>query len=113
MVHIRILDEIEVKPGMAAKARAAYRARYVPAAQKRGMVLEGAWQHPPLQDFDVPTTLYFLWSVEDVSGWWAQRMSRLADGRDERFAKLAFWQELAPMTLSRRRRMLSDQPEEG
>ena len=113
-MRILILDEITVKPGQAAAYRQAYRRHYVPAAERRGMRLDGAWQNPPLQDLaEVATTLYYLWSVEGVAGWWAQRMSRLPDGSDERFAKLGWWQEAEAMTLSRRRTMLSDQPEEG
>ena len=36
-------------------------------------------------------------------------MSRLPDGSDERFEKLAWWQESDTMTLGRKRCMLSDQ----
>ena len=112
-MRILILDEITVRPGQAAAYRNAYRSKYVPAAERRGMRLEQAWQHPPGQDYDeLPSTLFYLWSVEDVSGWWAQRLSRLPDGSDERFEKHAWWQESDAMTLARKRRMLSDQPEE-
>jgi hypothetical protein len=113
-VSILILDEIVVKPGAAQAYRSAYRSGYVPGAERRGMTLQGAWQCPPAQDYDeLPTTLYYLWSVEDVAGWWAMRLSRTASGADERFEKLAFWKASDRMTLSRKRSMLSDQPKEA
>ena len=111
-MSIYILDEIVVKPGKAEDYRRAYAARYVPGAQRRGLRLAGKWQSPPEQDFaDLPTTLFYLWAVDGVDGWWRQRMSKLPDGSDERFEKLAWWQESDAMTLDRKRRMLSDQPE--
>jgi hypothetical protein len=111
-MNVFILDEIVVKPGRTDDYRRAYGARYVPGAERRGMRLTGAWQTPPGQDLtEVPTTLFYLWSVDGVAGWWGQRMSRLPDGSDERFEKLAWWQESDTMTLGRKRRVLSDQPE--
>jgi hypothetical protein len=112
-VRVLILDEVMVKPGLAGEYRSAYRERYIPAAERRGMSLQGAWQSPPMLDVDeLPTTLYYLWSVEDVAGWWSMRLSRLPGGGDERFEKQAWWQESDRMTLSRKRTMLSDQPGE-
>ena len=111
--RIYVLDRITVQPGRAAEYRRAYRTDYVPGAERRGMRLEGAWQDPPETDLDgVATTLYYLWSVDGVDGWWAMRLSRTADGADERFAKHAFWQEVDRMTLDRSRSVLSDQPTE-
>ena len=40
------------------------------------------------------------------------RLSRSPDGDDERFEKLAWWQESDQMTVSRKRTVLSDQPPE-
>jgi hypothetical protein len=111
LMRILILDEIEAKPGMAAQVREAYRQDYVPAAKARGMKLEAAWQNPPAIEIEeLPVTLFWLWSVEGEAGWWKQRLSRKADGSDEREDKLAFWQSLEPVILSRKRRMLTDQP---
>ena len=113
-MSILILDEIVVKPGRLAEYRKAYRAQYVPGAERRGMTLEAAWQSPPGRDYDeLAVTLYYLWSVPDVAGWWAQRMSKTPDGRDERFEKLAWWRESEPLTVSRKRSVLTDQPKEA
>ncbi len=111
-MKIFILDEIVVKPGRAAAFRQIYRADYMPGAQRRGMTLENTWQSPPGQDFDeLEITLYYLWSVDDVQGWWAMRMSRTPDGADERFDKLAFWQKVDHLSVSRKRTLLTEQPE--
>lgn len=109
--RILILDEIVLKPGAARGFRSQHRERYQSAAERRGMRLEGAWQTPPGIDIDeLPTTLYYLWSVPDVRAWWAMRLSRRPDGSDERFDKLAWWQDIEAVTMSRRRTMLADQP---
>jgi hypothetical protein len=114
VTRISILDEIVARPGKADAIVQAYRRDYVPGAARRGMHLDGAWRNPPMQDFDgTPTTLYFLWSVADLNAWWAMRLSRTPDGRDERFEKLAFWQELDAMALNRKRSLLSPLPEEA
>jgi hypothetical protein len=109
--RILILDEIVVKPGLADAYATAYRRDYAPGAERRGMRLDGAWRNPPVQDFEgVPTTLYFLWSVADVPAWWRMRLSRTPEGLDERFEKLAWWQEAEAMTVSRKRKLLTALP---
>src|ERR1700712_1855867 len=109
--RILILDEIDVKPGLTAAYRDAYRRDYMPAAERRGMTLIGAWQNPPGLDYDeLSATLYYLWSIENIAAWWAMRFSRDADGVDERFEKLAWWQDSDRMTLRRQRKLLSPQP---
>jgi hypothetical protein len=111
-MRILVLDEIVVKPGLAETYRQAYREGYVPAAEARGMRLDGAWQNPPGRDYDeLATTLYYLWSVDGAQGWWAMRRSRTADGLDERYQKHAWWQESDRMVEHRARKFLTDQPE--
>ncbi len=113
-MNIYILDEIVVQPGRAGEYRRAHAAGYMPGAERRGTRLAGAWQTQPGPVLaELATTLFYLWSVDGVLGWWKQRMSKLPDGSDERFEKLAWWQESDGMTLSRRRRMLSDQAAVG
>jgi hypothetical protein len=113
MSRVLVLDEIVVKPGLAAEYRRAYSTGYRPGAELRGMRLEGSWQHPPEGDLDeISTTLYYLWSLEGPEAWWRMRLSRTADGADERYAKHTWWQEADRLTVNRRRTVLSDQPEE-
>lgn len=112
-MRIFILDEIVVKPGQLAAYREAYRTHYRPAAERRGMTLENAWQSPAGRDYDtLPVTLYYVWSVADVDAWWAMRFSRTPEGLDERFEKHGWWQWSDAMTLSRNRRTLTQQPED-
>lgn len=107
-MRVYVLDEILVKPGMAGAYRQAYRKRYMPGARRRGMRLDGAWRHPPVEEYEgVPVTLYYLWSLESVEAWWAMRRSKTPDGADERYEKLAWWQDSDDMTLSRSRKFLS------
>lgn len=113
-MRIFILDEIVVKPGLAPAYRQAYREGYMPGAERRGMRLEGAWQNPPGQDFaELETTLYYMWSVDGVAGWWAMRRSRTPEGLDERYDKHAWWQESDRMVVRRERKFLTDQPEDA
>lgn len=110
--RVLILDELDVKPGMSSRIRKAYRDHYRPAAERRGMKLVSAWQHPPAIDIaELPATLFYLWSVNGEAGWWKQRLSRKPDGSDERADKDAFWQSLGPMLLGRKRRVLTEMPE--
>jgi hypothetical protein len=109
-MRIFILDEIVLKPGQVAAYRDAYRAGYVPGAERRGMKLEGAWQNPPGQDYaELETTLYYLWSVEGVAGWWNMRRSKTPEGADERYDKHAWWQENERMVVRRNRKFLTAQ----
>lgn len=89
----------------------------MPGACARGMRLQGAWQNPPGlapgQEYEeLPVTLYYLWMVEDEKSWWAMRLSRNADGSDQRFEKHAWWKESDGMSLSRKRTFLTRQQEQ-
>jgi hypothetical protein len=109
-MRIFILDEIVVKPGQAGAYRDAYRSGYMSAAERRGMKLEGAWQNPPGHDFaELETTLYYLWSVDGVAGWWNMRRSKTPEGADERYAKHAWWQDSDLMVVRRDRKFLTAQ----
>lgn len=108
MDRIFVLDEITVKPGHAAAYRLAYEGDYRPAAVRRGLRPEASWRHPPIKDFEeLPTTFYFLWSIEGIDEWWRLRIGVGTDGSDERVAKYRWWQESDDMTLSRKRTFLT------
>lgn len=97
---IRILDEVVVRPGLAAAYRDAYHATYVPLARARGMTLLSS-SRTPADIAGEPVTLLFLWSVPDAGAWWQARV------RDTE-AKARWWAAAADMTISRRRLTLSD-----
>jgi hypothetical protein len=106
---IYILDEICAQSANSARLREAYMREYVPAAQSRGMQLEGAWRTPPIELPDRISTLHFLWSVPDVGGWWRMR---LGAGRADASAdvgiegdhdKLGWWRFVDSIATSRKR----------
>jgi hypothetical protein len=108
-LQIFIMDEVVIKPGRAREFDDAYRGGYLPGAEQRGMKLENAWQSPPgFTPKEVPTTLYYIWSVEGVAGWWKMRLTRRPDGSDSRYEKLAWWQSAGDMIERRKRVMLTE-----
>ena len=102
---IRILDELTVAPGQLAEVRQLMAEGYMAGAAERGMTLEQMWLTPPVELFDQPNTLVYLWSVPDAPAWWAMRG---AAGRDTRVAE--FWAEVDTHCVERQRRFLVDDP---
>ncbi len=105
---IRILDELTVAPGQLAEVRQLMAEGYTVGASERGMTLEHTWLTPPVELFDQPNTLVYLWSVPDAPAWWAMRG---AAGRDPRVAE--FWAEVDAHCVERQRRFLVDDPLDG
>ncbi len=77
-------------------------------AAERGMTLEQTWLTPPVELFDQPNTLVYLWSVPDAAAWWAMRG---AAGRDPSVSE--FWTDMDALCLERQRRFLVDDPPDG
>ena len=102
---IRILDELTVEPGKLDEVRRLMNEGYMAGAAERGMTLEQTWLTPPVELFDQPNTLVYLWSVPDAPAWWAMRG---AAGRDPRVAE--FWTEVDAHCVDRQRRFLVDDP---
>ncbi len=102
---IRIIDELTVAPGQLAEVRQLMAEGYTAGAAERGMTLEQTWLTPPVELFDQPNTLVYLWSVPNAPAWWAMRG---AAGRDPRVAE--FWAEVDAYCVERRRRFLLDDP---
>jgi hypothetical protein len=102
--QIFIADCIVAKPGQARAVLDAYLQRYVPAAQARGMVLQHQWISPPLA-LAAPrvNTLTFVWAVEDMAGWWGQRIAASFDP-----AVSEFWVSLAPFVSERSRNFYTE-----
>ena len=103
---IHVLDELIVEPGLLDQVRQLMAQGYLAGASDRGMTLAQTWLTPPVELFDQPNTLVYLWSVPDASAWWAMRG---AAGRDPGVAE--FWEEIDACCVERRRRFLvKDQP---
>lgn len=117
--RVYIFDEIVVAQHGHRVLRAAYLDRYVPSARLRGMTLEGAWTSPPIELPDGVMTLHFLWSVPDVSAWWAMRLGAARaqsdldvpiDGDEE---KRLWWQYVDNIAVSRKRTFMRDIAEDA
>ena len=100
---IRILDELTVEPGRLDDVRRLMAEGYMAGAADRGMTLEQTWLTPPVELFDQPNTLVYLWSVPDAAAWWAMRG---AAGRDPGVGE--FWARVDACCVERRRRFLVD-----
>ena len=105
---IRILDELTVAPGQLAEVRQLMAEGYTAGAAERGMTLEHTWLTPPVELFDQPNTLVYLWSVPDAPAWWAMRG---AAGRDPGISE--FWADVDACCVERQRRFLVDDPPDG
>ena len=105
-----MLDELTVEPGNLDAVRRLMADGYMAGAADRGMTLEQTWLTPPVELFDQPNTLVYLWSVPDAAAWWAMRG---AAGRDPGVSE--FWAEMGDLCIHRQRRFLVDDPptEEG
>ena len=108
-MRIYILDEIVANAGSSRAFHSAYMDGYAPNAEERGMLLAGSWQSPPgFMPDEVECTLFYLWTVDGVDGWWKMRLSKRPDGSDDRYDKLAWWQSVSPLVKTRKRVTLSD-----
>ena len=105
---IHILDELTVEPENLEEVRRLMTEGYMAGAAERGMTLEQTWLTPPVELFDQPNTLVYLWSVPDAPAWWAMRG---AAGRDPSVAE--FWAEVDAHCVERQRRFLVDDQHSG
>ena len=74
--------------------------------------MPGRARRPATMTIGRSRSIIFL-SVADVAAWWAMGFSRTPDGQDERFEKLAWWRRSDAMSLSRKRSIMTEQPEKG
>ncbi len=100
---IHVLDELTVEPRRLDEVRQLMTESYMAGAKARGMTLEQTWLTPPIELFDQPNTLVYLWSVPDAAAWWAMRG---AAGRDPGVSE--FWAEVDALCVERQRRFLVD-----
>ena len=101
---VYLIDQVTPKPGLAQAFVQAWRERYVPGAQARGMRLEHIWVTPPLWLEDQSNTLTIIWSVRGAEGFWSMSYQ----GRQDPSLQDWWWNEAAPMIESRQRHVASD-----
>jgi hypothetical protein len=100
---IYLLDQVVPKAGRGQQFLNAYMQRYAPGAEARGMKLEFTWITPPLWLDNQVNTLFFIWSMRGVAGWWAMQMHAR---RDPSLAD--WWRDAEQMIESRQRRFLAN-----
>jgi hypothetical protein len=101
---VYLVDQVVVKPGQGEAFLNAYRERYVPGAQARGMRLEKTWVSPPMWLDDQSNTLLFIWSLQGAQGFWAMSFQ----GRQDPSLQQWWHEEAASMIESRQRYLASD-----
>jgi hypothetical protein len=98
---IYFLDMIRPKPGQGEEFFKHYMDSYAPQALERGLKLEHTWVNPPIWlEGDQSNTLFVVWSVKGVNGFWKSMVPPSAmDG------SLAFWWRDADPMIAERSRM--------
>jgi hypothetical protein len=99
---IYVLDRYAARPGRVEELRSGFEARYLPAARRRGLTLEGLWISPPLELPEQGNELFVLWSLPDEKAFWQMRF---ASGEDPEV--LAWWRDADALVTSRERKFLS------
>lgn len=102
---IRILDEITLDAERIDQVMQTLETLYLPRCAERGLSLAQRWVSPPVAIAGQPNTLWLLWQVADVWGYYGMR-SRL--GAQE----MQFWAQVDAISQGRRRHVLgeADQP---
>ncbi len=102
---VYMMDEITVKPGLLKEYVEAYNREYVPGAKARGMKLVGSWVTPPLELEGESNSVFILWAMDGVAGFWAARKGSGADPKVQ-----AWWEKAEPWQVSRTRKFLQAAP---
>lgn len=98
MSQVFIIDEFVAMPGKGKELLAAYRDRYVPGAEARGMTLERIVVSPPMWLEQASNRITASWTVEGASGWWGQAVQSRYDP-----AVGEFWPSIEGLIVSRNR----------
>ncbi len=102
---IQILDEIFLDPEHIPALLALLDERYLPQAAPRGLTLLQRWVSPPVAVPGQPNSLWLLWQVPDVWGYYGMRSAASAEVP-------AFWSAVDGLCRQRRWHVLgnADQP---
>ena len=92
------IDELVAVPGKGRELLEAYKARYVPGAEARGMTLDRVLVSPPVWLDEASNRLTIVWTVEGAPGWWGQATQGRYDP-----AVGAFWHSVEGLIASRHR----------
>lgn len=98
---IQILDEILLDPEQIPALLALLDRRYLPQAASRGLSLLQRWVSPPVAVPGEPNSLWLLWQVPDVWGYYAMRGGAGAEVPE-------FWAAVDALCQERRRHVLGN-----
>ncbi len=102
MSEVNILDEIVLQPGDIAEVLKLLESEYLPGLQSRHTLsLSRRWVSPPVQLKGQNNTLWLLWAVTDVMGYYTMRGTAGPE-------VTAFWAAVDKLCLQRRRHVLAD-----
>ncbi len=95
---IYMIDEIELHPDRLEPFLEAFRARYLPIAEQRGMQLLHTWVTPPEGPPDLGETVLLVWGLAGIPGFWQMRSQTGLPGIAE------WWSECDTFCVRRTRR---------
>jgi hypothetical protein len=93
-----MIDEIDLLPDSVDPLLIAFRERYLPGAQKRGMELVHTLVTPPESPPDSEVTLLLFWKLAGVGGFWQMRSANASP------EIAAWWRECDALCVRRKRR---------
>lgn len=76
---IYVIDEITALPGRGRELLAAYRERYAPGAEARGMTLDRILVSPPMWLDDDSNTIQISWTLKGAPAWWGMSFQSRTD----------------------------------
>lgn len=102
MSEVHILDEIVLQPDNIATVLQMLESQYLPGLPSRHTLsLSRRWISPPVQLEGRANTLWLLWEVTDVMGYYTMRGTAGPE-------VAAFWEAVDKLCLQRRRHVMTD-----
>lgn len=96
--RVYLVDRLTARPGRAQELLQAYRERYLPGAQARGLRLERTLLSPPLWLEEQSNTIEFVWAMDGAAGFWAMTQQARLDP-----AVRDWWREARELIETRER----------
>lgn len=102
MSGVHILDEIVLQPGDIETVLELLETQYLPGLSARQtLTLAQRWVSPPVCLAETPNTLWLLWAVTDIYGYYTMRGTAGPEVS-------AFWDAVDKLCLQRRRHVMGD-----
>ncbi|MGH8447112.1 MAG: hypothetical protein ACREVL_17730 [Solimonas sp.] len=101
---VYLVDRLTAKPGRAQELLRAYRERYMPGAQARGLRLQTIRLSPPLWLDGQANTLEFVWVFDGAIGFWTMTQQARLDATLQDW----WWREVPELIEARERYLSAD-----